>query len=146
MSKCQKCKNGCPYVNGLFYCSTRNNVVCMNDCEYFVGKSKYNNQKTKIGSITFDSKKESQRFQELVLQIKSDQISDLERQVKFQIIPKTETERAAYYVADFVYYDKKTKTAVIEDVKSQITKRNPAYILKRKLIKHLYPQYEFRES
>lgn len=111
----------------------------------FYGKNKYHNVRTNIAGVTFDSKKEANRFIELQMLQKANVIKDLKRQVKFQIIPKTTTERAAYYVADFVYFDSKKQKTIIEDVKSAITKKNPVYILKRKLIKYLYPDYIFLE-
>ncbi len=105
--------------------------------------NKYHAQKTVIGGITFDSKKESERFYELQFLLKGGVISDLERQKRFLLIPKTETERAVFYVADFIY--KQNGKLVCEDVKSAITKKNPAYIIKRKLFKFLYPEYVFME-
>lgn len=107
-------------------------------------KNKYHAQKTNIAGITFDSKKESERFFELQMLLKSGVITDLERQKRFQLIPKTKTERAVFYVADFVY--KKDGKQICEDVKSSITKKNPAYIIKRKLFKFLYPEYVFLEN
>jgi hypothetical protein len=107
--------------------------------------NKYHNKKTVINGIVFDSKKESSRFIELTLLQRAGEITGLERQKRFMIVPSTKTERAAYYVADFVYCDKKGYK-VIEDVKSAITKKNPVYILKRKLVKHLYPEYTFIET
>lgn len=107
--------------------------------------NKYHNQKCYFGGVKFDSKKESNRYSELLILEKAGEIKNLERQKRFLIIPKSKTERAAYYVADFVYQNK-DGAKVIEDVKSYITKKNPAYILKRKLIKNLYPDYNFIES
>ena len=69
----------------------------------------------------------------------------LERQKRFEIIPKTKTERAAYYVADYVFYEVETNKWVVADCKSPITKKLPAYVLKRKIMKYRYPEYEFRE-
>lgn len=147
MSKCQYCIFGTHYINDLYYCDIKKKVLSLSSCSVYQKKKKlkYNNKKTISNGIEFDSKKESSRYIELLMLQKNGDISDLERQIKFEIIPKTKTERASFYVADFVYYDKKTKTAVIEDVKSPITKKNQAYILKRKLVKYLYPQYDFRE-
>ena len=99
----------------------------------YVKRSKYGNKKTVVGNIVFDSKKESERFLELSMLEKAGIIQNLERQKRFEIIPKTQTERAAYYVADFVYFKDGEKIA--EDVKSSITRKNPTYIIKRKLFK-----------
>ena len=107
-------------------------------------KAKYNNQKTIVDNITFDSRKESIRWQELKLLEESGNIKNLERQKRFQIVPKTKGERAVYYVADFVY--EQDGKLICEDTKSVITKSNSTYIIKRKLFKYNYPEYEFRES
>lgn len=117
----------------------------MNYFQYGGSKSKYHNVKTySPDGIKFDSKKEANRYMELLMLQKAGQISDLQMQVRFEIIPKTKDERAAFYVADFVY--KENGNLVAEDVKSKITRSNPTYILKRKLFKYLYKQYTFRES
>ena len=108
-------------------------------------KNKYHNTKTEFGGIVFDSKKECSRFQELLMLQNAGIISDLQRQVKFEIVPKTQTERAAFYVADFVY-KKADGKMICEDVKSAMTRKLPLYILKRKLMKFRYPDYQFLES
>lgn len=106
--------------------------------------NKYHAEKTVVAGITFDSKKESQRYWELQILQKNGTISNLERQKRFLLIPKTETERAVFYVADFVY--SQDGKLICEDVKSAITKKNPAYIIKRKLFKFLYAEYKFVEN
>ena len=47
--------------------------------------------------------------------------------------------------SDFVYFDIEKGSFVIEDVKSPFTKKLPAYIIKRKLVKFTYPEYLFLE-
>jgi len=107
--------------------------------------NKYHNQKTKIGDMVFDSKKEANRFQELKLLERGGVISDLKTQVRFLICPKEGgNKRARYYVADFVYTEG-SKT-IIEDVKSEITRKNAVYSLKKALVQWQYPEYIFRES
>lgn len=107
--------------------------------------NKYNNKKVKLDGATFDSEKEFNRFQELKMLERSDIISELQRQVKFEIVPKNGNERAAFYVADFVYIKADGKK-IIEDVKSTMTKKLPLYILKRKLVKNIYKDYIFLET
>lgn len=107
--------------------------------------NKYHNKKIIVGGVKFDSQKEYNRFAELCMLQKSGIISDLQRQVKFEVIPKTATERAAFYVADFCY-TKADGKKVVEDVKSSMTKKLHDYILKRKLMKWRYPEYIFVES
>lgn len=80
--------------------------------------------------MTFDSKKEYYRYCDLKLLEKAGEIKDIQRQVKFELIPKQEGERAVNYIADFVYIDRNGKK-VIEDTKGI---RTPEYIIKRKLM------------
>ena len=100
--------------------------------------SKYNAQKTTVDGITYDSRKEAQRAQELRLLLRAGEISELQEQVNFELIPAQRDaagkviERACIYRADFVYHDK-TGRYVVEDVKSPAT-RTPEYIIKRKLM------------
>ena len=105
--------------------------------------NKYNAKKTEIDGMTFDSKKEAKIYQQLQLSAGKGLISDLQRQVKFELIPKQKDERPVYYVADYVF--KQDGKTVVADCKSAMTKKLPAYIIKRKLFKVKYPQYEFLE-
>jgi hypothetical protein len=91
--------------------------------------SKYHATKTVIDSIAFASKREAARYTELKLMQRAGLISDLRRQVKYELIPKQQGERAVSYIADFVYTeDGKT---VVEDVKGV---RTPVYKIKKKLM------------
>ena len=104
-----------------------------------MGRSKYHNKKIEVDGITFDSRKEARRFQELRLMEKTGDISNLELQKRFELIPKQKdangrTIRACGYVADFVYLDKDGKQ-VIEDVKGM---RTDVYKLKKKLMLYVY--------
>ena len=108
--------------------------------------NKYRNIKTVSHGIKFDSKKEAARYEELLFLEKAKEISNLGLQKRFEICPKKNgNNRARYYVADFVYYDKTAGKNVIEDVKSPFTRKNPVYSLKKALILAHYPDYEFRE-
>lgn len=109
----------------------------------YARQNKYHNVKTYVGKIKFDSKKEANRYLELCMLEKSGIIKNLERQKRFEIVPKTDGERAVYYIADFVY--KENGKLICEDVKSDATRRDKTYIIKRKLFKYLYKNYEFRE-
>ena len=97
----------------------------------------------------FDSIKERNRYNELLLLEKAGEISGLKRQVKYLLIPEYREpdttgprggihkgkviERAVYYIADFVYFvpDNSGGEWVVEDTKGV---RTPDYILKRKLM------------
>lgn len=109
--------------------------------------NKYNNLKTYRDGIAFDSKREAIRYTQLKLLLDAGEISDLERQVKFVLIPTQREpdiigprggrkpgkliEKECFYVADFVYIDNKTGEKVIEDTKGM---RTPDYLIKRKLM------------
>lgn len=88
--------------------------------------------------IKWDSKKEYSRYLELRERLENDEITFLQRQVKFQILPKQKDERKVEYIADFVYLETKEKKLVIEDVKSNYTRKDMYYVLKRKLTKFVY--------
>lgn len=88
----------------------------------------------------FDSRKEAKRFDELDLLQHLGYISDLKRQVEFELVPKQMegkrcVERAVKYIADFTYIQ--DGELVVEDVKSEITRKNPDYIIKRKLMLYM---------
>lgn len=96
--------------------------------------SKYHSRKITVDGQTFDSVKEYGRFRELSLLERAGAITELQRQVKFELIPSQRiggkvVERACGYVADFTYMENGKK--VVEDVKGYKT---PEYKLKRKLM------------
>lgn len=101
--------------------------------------NKYKSKKTVVDGQTFDSKKEANRYQDLLLLEKAGVIKNLSRQVKFVLIPSQRDEsgkvieRECSYKADFTY-EEGIKT-VVEDVKGFRTKE---YIIKRKLLLYQY--------
>lgn len=117
--------------------------------------NKYGNRKVIVDGITFDSKREARRYQELKMLEKCGAISNLQRQVEYELIPTQREkstrvytkgrkkgqpiegkviEKAVTYVADFVYIDNTTGKTVVEDAKGFHTKD---YILKRKMCLYL---------
>ena len=108
--------------------------------------NKYGANKFVIDGIKFDSKREARRYSELLVLLKAGDISDLQRQVKYVLIPAQREpdiigpkggrkpgkllEKEVAYVADFVYKDKDGNT-IVEDTKGFRTKD---YIIKRKLV------------
>lgn len=119
-------------------------------------KSKYKAQKAQIrksdGSVeSFDSKKEARRFVELRFMEQAGKVENLQRQVKFVLIPAQREEdrigksggiikgkvieREVAYYADFVYSDRESGETVVEDVKGIRTKE---YILKRKMMLYFH--------
>lgn len=91
--------------------------------------SKYRNKKTVVDGIVFDSKAEANRYVHLLLLQNAGAITNLACQVPFELIPKQAGERAARYVADFVYEEDGER--IVEDTKGMKTKD---YILKRKMM------------
>lgn len=103
--------------------------------------AKYLNKKTVAGGIKFDSKRELARYRQLTLMERAGLISNLRRQVRYQLIPTQRradgvAERAVFYVADFVYTQEGKE--VVEDLKSEITAKLPEFIIKRKLLLHVH--------
>ena len=96
--------------------------------------SKYNNKKIQLDGMTFDSKKEARRYQDLKLLERAGVIRNLQRQVKFILIPSQKingkvVERECSYKADFVYQE--NDKTIVEDTKGF---RTADYIIKRKLM------------
>ena len=117
-------------------------------------QDKYGNRKVTINGITFDSKREMNRYCELKLLEKAGEISDLELQKKYELIPAQYidgkcVEKAVQYKADFVYqvpvHDITEEDGhiifsdgyetIVEDVKGMRTKD---YIIKRKLMLYVH--------
>lgn len=98
--------------------------------------NKYGNKKVRLpDGAVYDSKKEYKRHMELMLLQRAGEISDLKRQVPYELIPKQDGERAVTYVADFVYKDARTGEEVVEDCKGFKT---DVYKLKRKMLRYKY--------
>ncbi len=120
-------------------------------------KNKLNAHKVEYDGFTFGSKKEAIRWAELKLLERSGHISDLQRQVPFELIPahfeevptgefykrgskkgqpktkKVCIENAVKYVADFVYMQNGKK--VVEDTKGcRVGITYNYFVLKRKLM------------
>lgn len=104
--------------------------------------NKYINKRTVVGGIPFDSKREAERWGHLCLLQRAGRISDLQRQVPFELAPAVKFEGssrkkpAIRFIADFVYRENGAR--IVEDVKSEITAKLPAFQLKRHLMKHLH--------
>ncbi len=105
--------------------------------------NKYHNQHVRTSDgIVHDSQREANRWVELNLLQKAGQIKNLNRQVKFVLIPKQVEyvgkkvkvlEREVAYIADFVYQE--NGQTVVEDSKGMKTKD---YIIKRKLMLYIH--------
>jgi Flp pilus assembly CpaF family ATPase len=94
-------------------------------------KNKYNAKKTNVDGITFDSRREANRYGELKTLLKSGLISDLELQVPFPCV--INSKKICSYKADFVYTQDGKR--IIEDVKGFMTRD---FKLKKKLVEALH--------
>lgn len=101
-------------------------------------RSKYGAVRTVVDDITFASKREAARYTELKLLERAGEITDLRLQPSFEIIPSVmldgKKQRSTKYIADFRFVGA-DGVEVYEDVKGHKTKE---YILKRKLVKHIF--------
>lgn len=93
-------------------------------------KKKYGNIQTNMDDLTFDSEKEKNRYYELKIMQRRGEISDLKLQVEFTIVKKREgvvssKNKDRKYIADFTYTISKTGQFIVEDVKSDATKKKP---------------------
>lgn len=95
-------------------------------------KPKYNNKKVIIDCLKFDSVKEGNRYSTLKLLEKAGEVKILGMQVPF-ILPGN-----IKYMADFVYINQHTKQIVVEDVKSEATRKIRTYINKKKQMKAIW--------
>ena len=122
--------------------------------------AKYNNKKVCVDGLYFDSKKEANRYIKLLEKQQNGEISSIETQVKYVLVPaqyetyerygkkgqklkdgKRLIEREIAYIADFRYIDNATGKTVVEDVKGYICKKAGAYamfIAKRKLMLYVH--------
>lgn len=96
-------------------------------------RSKYKAVRTEIDGIKFASKHEAKRYQELKLMLQAKAIQDLNLQVAFPLIKKSEYGREIKYIADFTYYD--NGHLVVEDAKGFKT---DVYKLKKRMMAELY--------
>ena len=117
--------------------------------------NKYKNTKIEQNGEKFDSKKEYYMWLKLKRLEEMGEISNLQRQVPFVLIPTqyetyTETtktgkikekrrvvEKECKYIADFVYTDNNTDQLIVLDTKSEATK-TPAYKIKKKLMLYIH--------
>ena len=118
---------------------------------FFRNKPKYKNRKVNIDGVEFDSMKEYWRFAELKQMQAEGKITDLQRQVKYILLPAQREpdtigkrggvkkgkllEREVAYYADFVYKLADSGTLIVEDTKGV---RTTEYIIKRKMMLYFH--------
>lgn len=112
--------------------------------------SKYFNKKTIYKGTVYDSRKEAKRAYELEMLQRAGYISNLQKQVMFELQPsfkaQGKTERAITYLADFYYFDNQKNIWIAEDVKSPMTRTLPVYRIKKKLFLFKYKDILFIET
>lgn len=101
------------------------------------GRSKYKARKTVVDGITFDSRREADRYIVLKSMEEDGAIENLRRQVRYELVPAFDVDgkhyRPIFYVADFAY--REDGKEVVEDVKGM---RTDVYRLKSKLFAKRY--------
>lgn len=94
--------------------------------------TKYNNKKTTISGITFDSKKEAERYLVLLSMAQEHRIEGLQLQPAFDLIVQG-GKKVGKYIADFQYWD--NGRLIVEDVKGI---RTAVYRLKKKIVEAVH--------
>lgn len=107
-------------------------------------KNKYNNKKTIVDGIAFDSKMEARYYQNLKLLQEAGEITAIELQPKFELLPTFTkngvTHRAITYTADFKVMHNDGRVEIV-DVKGHETQ---VFRIKRKLFEKKYPELELK--
>ena len=96
--------------------------------------TKYHNRKVKLDGYVFDSQAEARRWQELRLMEKADAIHALEVHPTFFF--SINNVSLGYYKADFQYWENGRR--IVEDVKSEATRKLPVFRLKKKMMLALH--------
>lgn len=118
----------------------RREILKQGDKAKVAKRNKFNAQKVELDGMTFDSKKEHKRYIELKAMQQRGEIFGLEHHTKFELAPKTKIEGekrvkpALRYFADFTYYII-TGQYIVEDVKSEATRKKDSYRNKKHLMK-----------
>lgn len=105
-------------------------------------RSKYGAQPQVVDGVRFDSGREAKRWQELKILERAGKITQLDRQVAYELAPsvllhgEARKKPALRYVADFRYLD--GQQIVVEDAKSPATAKESAFRIKRHLMKSVH--------
>lgn len=101
-------------------------------------RAKFGNKKTYCAGIMFDSGHEANRYLELKALMELGDIRDLELQPKYGIfaceLSTGKGIEVASFKADFRYFDVKADRMCVEDAKSDGTKGETAYRLRKKIV------------
>lgn len=103
-------------------------------------KAKYNNKKTKVDGLYFDSKKEADYYTNLALLLRAEEIKGFCRQPEFILERGNTAERAITYKADFIVFniDGSTEIVDVKGYESQQWKRT------FKLFRLKYPELKLK--
>ncbi len=104
-------------------------------------RSKYGEEKCLVRGEVLASKHEGQRYRDLMLLQAAGEIYGLERQVEFPCV--VEGKKICSWYADFVYNE--GQEMIVEDAKSEATRKDKTYRLKKKLVEALY-HVEIKET
>ena len=107
-------------------------------------RNKFGNKETPVGDKVFASKLEARRYSELLLLERAGAISGLKVQKRICLQPPFIARDGSkilpvWYVADFVYIEE--GVTVVEETKGFST---PVSLLKMKMLKHVYREYDVR--
>ncbi len=111
-------------------------------------RTKYGNIKVKIDGHNFDSKKEANRYRELLLLQAASEIEGLMLQPRY-VLQEAFYDKEAHYqaitfTADFRYRER--GQLIVEDVKSPPTRKKADYVIRKKLFVKQNPEIVFRET
>lgn len=106
-------------------------------------RNKYGNVKVEHEGMKFDSKKELKCWQELKLREQAGEIINLKRQVRFDL--EVNGKRTGKITVDFTWYDNQTQDYVVADTKSEITRKERSYRMKKKHFEAQYAPLVIRE-
>ncbi len=104
-------------------------------------RSKFNAKPQVVDGVRFDSLREFVRWRELQLLEQAGAVSQLERQVPYQLAPAVKmagekrTKPALRYIADFRYFNRDLGCFIVEDAKGRDT---PVSRIKRHLMKSVH--------
>ena len=101
-------------------------------------RNKYGARKTVVNGLNFQSRKEADRWLQLLWLETTGQIQNLKRQVRYPL--RIDGKLTGHYIADFVY-DEGANKEIVEDAKGMKTQ---LFNFKIKVFKALYPQSEVR--
>lgn len=150
---CPECKQKANKISGTnnWYCYQCQHEILGIDLKLKAGahalaaeskkKAKFNNVKSKIDGITFDSQLEARFYNELKLRLKAGDIAGYCYKSKFLLTPETQAQRKSEYITDFIIFNNDGTYEII-DTKGIRTKE---YILKIKQMAVNYPLLKVKE-